>query len=208
MTPDDIRWPVLYSGGFAIHFEPDEHFGAYFGGPLEQLFRGKTFGPEPLHRILTFVPGIYPQPPGHYLQGLMGLFFGMRYDGCCLRYRLPVLDGVNAQYIESNTKPIEVLEMSPTESHPSWPYVDYPRLLPYIPLREASRTELSVEDFAQSFTWQGLEHADQYSLVVVVPSIPRLGVSLWGRGGDDENVLIVFEYNYATREVVASTQCT
>jgi hypothetical protein len=208
MTPDSLSWPVVFSSGTVLHFGPTEGFGsAYFGGPLDQTFDGQAFGPEPLHRVFTFSPAGLPQPKGNNLQGQLSLFYGLRYDGCELRYTVPVMDGVNAQFLGDHSKPVSVDFMSPDESSPDWPYLGYPSLLPYVPLQVVSRTEMRPHEFAEQYTWQGLEGFDGDELVVVVPAIARLGVSMWGRSGDDEAVQIVFRYSYRTHQVDVASQC-
>ncbi|MDM5065600.1 hypothetical protein OB934_22875 [Aeromonas salmonicida] len=209
MTPDDLKWPAVYTDGVVVHYSPTEDFSsAYVGGPLEQAFSGVAFGPEPLHRIFTFSPAGLPQPTGHNLQGRMSLFYGMRFSGCELRYRVAVFAGVGAQYIQDYAEATQVMEMTPTVSSEDWPYTGYPLLLPYVPLREASRVAMEPEAFAESYTWQGLEELSHDELVVVVPAIARLGVSMWGRSGDDEAVQLVFRYSYASQEIHAFNQCT
>lgn len=209
MTPDDIRWPVVYCSGYAVFFERNTaSIGSdYFGGPLKQKFVGRRFGTEPLHRILTVSMAKLPQPKGHYLQGSFALFYGMRYDGCTIRYRIPVGKGVGAQYIEDTKHQVELLQIEPNESSVDWPYEDYPRLLPYIPLKEAHRTPMAAEEFEEQFTWQGLD-LSQNELAVVVPTCPALGMSMWGPWGDAEAVQLVFRYDFLTREVTGSNQCT
>ena len=209
MTPDDLSWPVVFSGDQVVRFAPADDFGsAYFGGPLEQTFSGQTFGPEPLHRVFTFGPGGLPQPRGHNLQGRLSFFYGMRYSGCELRYKVPVLEGVNAQFVQDYSQSVEVDQISPSESSADWPYIGYPALLPYVPLQEVSRTSITPDEFANEYTWQGLEGFSGDELVVVVPAIARLGVSMWGRSGDDEAVQIVFRYSYRDRVIHATNQCT
>lgn len=207
-SPDDLRWPALFSGGTVVHFEPAEDLGeAYFGGPLEQAFDGEPFGPAPLHRIFTFSPAGVPQPAGHNLQGFLSLFYGMRFSGCELRYSVATTSGVNAQYIRDSAARTRVTSISPAQSCDDWPYADYPRLLPYVPLREASRHSIESGRFAELYTWQGLEDFSADELVVVVPAVARLGVSMWGRSGDQEAAILVFRYRYLTHEVHASSQC-
>lgn len=209
MTQDEIKWPVVYSCGMVVEYEPADDFGtAYFGGPLEQTFSGTDFGPEPLHRIFTFSPGKLPQPKGHYLQGALSLFYGMRYDGCNLRYRIPVKAGVKAQYIEDYNTVTEIISISPSESNQDWPYLGYPQLLPYIPLKQRSQISIAPEEFSNRFTWQGLDDISENDLIIIIPAISRLGVSMWGRMGDSEAVQLVFRYNYVTHEVQAYNQCT
>jgi len=207
-SPDRIRWPVIFSAGIKIEFAPTDVFGpAYFGGPLEQKFSGQQFGPEPLHRLFTFSAAALPQPKGNYLQGRMGVFFGLRYDGCELQYRVPVLKAVNAQYIET-ASPIDVRRVSPNRSSDEWPYANYPRMLPYVQMKEVSRTPMQAEELVSTHTWQGIGAITEDDLVVVVPAVAALGVSLWGRCGDDAAVQVVVRYGYSTHDATVGSQCT
>lgn len=209
MTPDDIQWPALYTAGTAIFFGPSDNFGqAYFGGPLEHRFTGIAFGPASLHRIFTFSPAYLPQPAGHKLQGNLSLFYGMRFGGCTLRYKVPVMGGVGAQYIGGTKDETEILEIDPVESSNDWPYHGYPEFLPYVPLSESNRVNMPLVQFLEELTWQGLEDPSEDDMIIVVPACPRLGVSIWGRMGDEEAVQLVFRYNYRTFEVTATNQCT
>jgi len=100
MTPDMLRWPVILTGGVVIHYGPSEDFEpTYAGGPLEQMFQGATFGPEPLHRILTLSVSGLPQPSGVKLRGKLPFFYGMRFSGCEMRYRLEVEQGIERHRI-------------------------------------------------------------------------------------------------------------
>lgn len=208
LPQDQLKWPVVFTGRTLVRYQPcDGRGSASVGGPLQQKFTGRRFGPEPLHRIFTFSVGVLPQPDGHKLQGRMALFYGLRYDGCELRYRVPVLEGVNGQFNMEASRAVEVLDIAPNKSSPDWPYQDYPRLLPYVHLEEASRTPIEPEEFAATFTWQGIEGISSNDLVVIVPAIASLGVSMWGFGGDDAAVQIVYRYSYATHEASVGTQC-
>ncbi len=207
MTPDDISWPVLHCCGETVFFEPSESFSnAYFGGPLERSFSGQSFGPHALHRVLTVSPYELAHPKGHKLQGKLPFFFGMRFDGQRIRYGIPTKTVVDSGHIDE-TAPVVIRSMVPTESSDDWPYEHYPELFPYHPLCESKRVNMSSSEFEESFTWQGLELAS-HEMAVVVPSNPYLGVSMWGRMGDEAGVIIVFVYNFKTQEVRAESQCT
>ena len=200
------KWPVLFTGGVLVRYGPSEGLGsAYFGGPLDQEFDGQSFGPAPLHRILTVCPRGMPQSEGHNLSGQVPLFHGMQFEGCDLCYQLPVSHHENGQIVQARANPT-IKRMSPIESKATWPYANYPPVLPYVPLREESRTTIKPKEFAERYTWQGLGDFFGDELVVVVPVIPSLGVSLWGREGDLEDVQLVFRYHYSTNEVRAYSQ--
>lgn len=207
MAADETKWPVVYCNGQAVCFEPSSSFGAtYFGGPLDKTFVGREFGPEPLHRVLTLSMDLLPQPEGLYLHGSIPLFYGMRYDECVIRYRVPVMTGTKIQFVEDERE-MQLLELNPVESLPDWPYEGYPRLLPYIPLTESSRSLMTPEEFGGQFAWQGLSLLPT-ELAVVVPACPHLGMSMWGPAGDAEAVQLLFKYDFVTHEVVGSNQCT
>ncbi len=78
------------------------------------------------------------------------------------------------------------------------------RMLPYVPLQEQRRLPMTAEAFEEQFTWQGLD-LQPTELAVVVPTCPHLGVSMWGGGGDGE-ILLVFRYDFRTREVSGWTR--
>lgn len=208
LLQDQLKWPVVFTGRTLVRYLPcDGRGSAFVGGPLQQKFTGRRFGPEPLHRIFSFHAGVLPQPDGHKLQGRMAVFYGLRYNGCQLRYRVPVQEGVNCQFNMEASQAVEVLEIAPTKSSPAWPYEHYPGLLPYVHLEEASRTPVEPEEFAATFTWQGVDGISDNDLVVVVPAIANLGMSMWGFGGDDAAVQIVYRYCYASHEASVGTQC-
>jgi hypothetical protein len=122
LKPDDLNWPVVYSGGAAVFFGPTGGFGrAYFGGPLDQRFEPPPDGPAPLQRIFTFDVGELPKPEGRILEGNLSLFFGMQYNGCVLSYRMPVLRyklrGANAIAARiQDAQALEIVELHPSSS--------------------------------------------------------------------------------------------
>lgn len=204
MTPDELRWPVVFTGTTTVYFEPTDGLGsAYFGGPLDQEFRGSSFGTEPLHRVFTFSPAGMPQPEGNNLQARMSLFYGMRYRGCELQYDVPVADGINAQYIKDWESETVVTGMEPNESDASWPYRAYPALLPYVRMKEANRVAMEPEVFAESHVQQGLSDLTKNEMCIVVPAVSAFGMSMWGPAGDDAGMQLVFRYGYRTKEVRA-----
>jgi hypothetical protein len=205
MTPDSLRWPVVFTQNTAVYFEPTHEFGsAYLGGPLDQTFTGVSFGTAPLHRIFTFSPTGMPQPKGHNLQGRMSLFYGMRYPGCEMSYDVGVTQGVNAQYIKDFERTTAVSGFHPSRSDETWPYENYPALLPYARMKEVRRVSMEPEAFAESHIHQGLPTLTNTELCVVVPSISSFGVSMWGPAGDDAGQQVIFCYGYGTNEVRVS----
>jgi len=204
LTPGELRFPVVYSAGTLIAYGPSPDFGvAYVGGPREVEFTGVELGQAPLHRILTLSLVGLPLPEGHTLYGSLPLFYGMRYSGCRLRYRA----GAHGRRLLGHG-PLEILELSPATSSARWPYAGYPELLPYVPLAEVARQPISSRDFEEQYTWQGIPGLGHNSLAAVVPALSSIGVSMWGRTGDDEQVQLVFLFDPGTYEVTASNQCT
>jgi hypothetical protein len=63
--------------------------------------------------------------------------------------------------------------------------------------------ESSYAEFAEAFP--NMPESQPTELVVVVPTPATLGVSLWGKGGD--NVIILFECNLPDQMVYASNRC-
>lgn len=202
MTPDSLRWPVIFTENTAIYFEPTTEFGsAYLGGPLDQEFTGASFSSEPLHRVFTFSLAGLPQPKSHNLQGRMSLFYGVQYPGCRMSYEVKVVQGMNAQYIKDFEKTTELTSFHPEKSDPSWPYKNYPALLPYARMKEARRAPMQPEEFAESHINQGLPELTSNELCIVVPAISCFGVSMWGPCGDETGQQIVFRYGYGTNEL-------
>src|SRR5688572_11980393 len=125
MSLDALKFPVAYHDGAAYFFEPtDRYSGTYFGGPCEAPVTGVGYGPEPLHHIMTVDDDDVPiiSPP---------LLYGLRYSGCDLTYRI------------SDDDECEILKMEPRKSSADFPYLRYPSLLPYIPMRMARRLKIS-----------------------------------------------------------------
>ncbi|MBN1430697.1 MAG: hypothetical protein JXB07_20170 [Anaerolineae bacterium] len=198
-------WPAVLCNEQAVFFERAEDFGvAYFGGPLEHRFVGQAFGTEPLHRVMTLSMDKLPTPKGYKAIGDLPLFYGFRYEGCRIRYR-PTVEGSPDYQMFSHSDVSEVIGISPNRSTQGWPYEDYPRILPYVPLRVAQRVPMAVADFERQMTWQGL-HMSETELAVVVPANPLLGCSMWGRVGDRAEVMLVFKYDFVSHEVIAESQ--
>jgi len=194
MSPDEVHFPVAYYNGTAFFFAPtDRHSPTYFGGPSDITFTGVRHGPEPLHHILTLAGAVIPALVDYHVFSLP-LFYGLRYDACSLTYRMP------------ERSVCEITKLQPRRSSADWPYRDYPRLLPYIPLRLSRRTRCTAKRFAK-LSYQGLE-IKPTTMVVVVPPVFIGGVSMWGPMGDAEGVQIVFECDFENKTVRASNQCT
>jgi hypothetical protein len=160
--------------------------GSHFGGPFQAEFSGQTFGPKPLHLIACLGSLHIPVLSEPY-RNQMPLIFGMRYDGCELVYRF-----------ESNRR-VEVLRINPATSLEDWPYVSFPPLIPYMPLRlsDSPRSE-SYDSFAQRFP--NMPWPQPTEMVVAVPPPATIGLSFWG-DGDGNDVTIVFECELKKREI-------
>jgi hypothetical protein len=185
---------------FAFHdgrlytFERAETWSAsHFGGPLPYTITGKSFGPKPLHAIVTLGSRHIPALDRPYLSQLP-LVYGMHYDGCELEYR------VNFSH------DIEVLRTVPATSSDNWPYASFPPLLPYMPLRLSDTPRLtSYEEFASRFP--NMPETQAAELIVAVPPPATIGLSLWG-DGDGDDVTIVFECDLDDRLVSATNRTT
>ena len=190
-----LKFPVAYFGGKAYFLEPDDRFSwTHFGGPCEVTFTGPGSDPHCLHHILTLHSGVIPPLAQQPTAPAVPLFYGMQYDGCVLSYRV----------LKSSL--CEIVELDPRDADADYPYPDYPRLLPYIPLRLAKRTNCTAKQFA-NLAWQGLDIKPK-TMAVIVPPIFTCGVSMWGKWGDAEGVQIIFECDFENQTVKATNQCT
>lgn len=194
MLLDELQFPVAYLNGWAYFLERGLRYtGAYFGGPSDITFVDKRNNAVQLHHILTLTPSVIPELQEYFVHDLP-LFYGMRYDGCELTYRIP----------ESSI--CKIVKLSPRDPMPHWPYPNYPLLLPYLPLSLARRVRCESKDFAE-LTHQGVEIKAK-TMVIIVPPIFNLGVSMWGPMGDGEGVQMVFECDLKRKTIKASNQCT
>jgi hypothetical protein len=188
-----LKFPVAYYDGKAYFMEPNDSFSwTHFGGPGEMDFIGAGSDSLSLHHILTLHADVIPGLTYPFSE--VPLFYGMQYDGCELSYRV------------LNSTQCKILKLYPREAEADLPYSDYPRLLPYIPLRVAKRTKCTAKQFAK-LAWQGLDLKPK-TLAVIVPPIYTCGVSMWGKWGDAEAVQIIFECDLEKKTIKASNQCT
>lgn len=194
ISPDELRFPVAYYRGMAYFFRPTDRYSpTYFGGPSEVRFTTVPHGPLPLHHVLTLAGAVIPALEEFYVFSLP-LFYGLRYDGCSLTYRMP------------ERSVCKITKLQPRRSSDDFPYREYPVLLPYLPLRLARRTRCTAEQFA-GFSYQGLNIKTK-TMAVIVPPLFLGGVSIWGPIGDAEGVQMIFECDFETQTVRASNQCT
>jgi hypothetical protein len=206
MSPHMQSWPIAYFNGSVAFFEPTQGFGAaYLGGPLQRRI-DHEFNVRPvLHRVFTLeLRDVAPEAESG-LRGTLPLLFGIRHDGCRIEYTVPK-QGEGATKFLSNVEPLALISLNPSAPTPDWPYEDYPAALPYIPLSVAHSEKMEASKFARAFTWQGVHGLSQDELCVIVPSLPHIGVSMWGREGDLEAVQTIFRFSLRESRVVAETQ--
>jgi hypothetical protein len=183
---------LAYCNDTVFSFErADERSASVFGGPMVEL-SGVVHGPRPLHMIARLSAEHLPTLPQQRPFDIP-LIYGMCYDGCRLEYRI---GGVGK---------IELLKLRPAQSSDDWPYLNFPSLLPYLPLRIGATHRSSYAEFAQAFP--NMPTMQPAELVVAVPSPATLGISLWGDWAGDD-VTILFECDLADRVVYASNICS
>ena len=165
-----------------------------YGGPLSQTVTGCAFGPARLHHVASLSASSLPllTTPGRFIFNLP-LVYGFRFEDCLLEYRFDV-------------GRVEVLRILPDESSGDWPYLDYPSLLPYIPIEADPPIEQDWTEFASRFAM--FSEKPPAELVAVVPPAFLTGHSLWGRSGDLERVCVVFECDLSRRVVRSYNVCT
>lgn len=185
---------AVYVGGKSYSFRRGgAQAGSIYGGPLPQTVTGCSFGPSRLHHVASLSPVSLPflgEQPRYVFS--LPLVYGFRFDGCSLEYRF-----------EPNR--IEVLQISPSRSSDDWPYVDYPPLLPYIPVEAEPPMTQDWKAFASQFGMFSDEQPAE--LIAVVPPAFLTGQSLWGRDGDLEDTCVVFECDITRRQVRAYNVC-
>ena len=191
LDEDDLL--LAYHGGSLWRFrKARKHEFSYFGGPIEDYPQGIEHGPQSLHHVATLW--------AHHLPCLLDsritqlpLFYGFCFDGCRLRYRV----GGGAA--------IELLELEPTESTEDFPYRNYPALLPYYPLAPVAPEPVAPETFLEMLH-QPID-LRPHELIVLLPCPFTIGVSLWGREGDAEEVQVVFRIDPAAKTVEGFNLC-
>jgi hypothetical protein len=183
------REPLVYAfhdQTIYIFEQAERRAPSQFGGPLPSKIIGQPFGPKPLHHIACLSGRHIVALSGSYLQTLP-LIHGMHFDGCRLSYR-----------VESAHK-INVLSIDPASSLDSWPYANFPPLLPYVPLRlQDTPRSPTYDEFASRFPNMPPDPAE---LTVAVPPPATIGLSLWGHSGDWDEVTIIFECDLKNRKV-------
>jgi hypothetical protein len=170
----------------------DTHSWSSFGGPLDYEIMGDIYGPRPVHMIavLSEIDLPFLQPVAHLWN--LPLIYGLSYSG----FRM--------QYIVKN-KEVKVVEVYPHESSEDFPYRNFPILLPYFPMRVSSARSSSYEKFADKFP--NMPENQPSDLVVAVPAPATIGMSLWGRPANPEDVNIVFECSLEHRFIRTYNVC-
>jgi len=178
---------VLYSFARA-----ESHTYSVFGGPLDIEISGKSLGMQPPHLIAYLSNTIAPLTTSSHSIPDIPLVYGMCYSGCVIKYQFEI-------------NKINILELDPEESSDDWPYIGFPQILPYAPLKIEEQKSMTWSEFAD--TYPNMPEPQPTELVVVIPPSMTLGVSLWGRSGDAEEVTIVFECDLATQTISAYNVC-
>jgi hypothetical protein len=184
---------LAFDGSATYSFcRAEKHSFSAFGGPMECTIGGKKPVPDQLHYVARLNHNDFPilGPPSYVFD--LPLLYGLRYLNGNLTYRF-------------ENSEISVLE-SPGTFAEDWPYRNYPKLLPYVPVAVAKRKKQSWRQFATEFP--NMKDEQPSDLVVIVPALMTIGVSLWGRSGDAEGVAMVFECNLKEQKVTTYSVCT
>jgi hypothetical protein len=183
----------VFNNGMLYELERSaRHESSYFGGPPEVLIEGMPRRSRPLHHIVTL---------WNYHIDLKSVrfgmrtpcFYGLRYEGCELAYQ------------RTGTAAINITSLKPRQPGDDYPYAGYPDLLPYVPLRLATKVECTAEQLSGRLYNTGWR-CQPSKVYVVVPNPPDIGFTVWGPSGND--VAIVFEYDPEIGVMRACNQCT
>jgi hypothetical protein len=194
--------------------ERDYLIAAYFQGYAYFLTWGPSSsasvfgGPPPL--TIPGIPGTILETEKLHYVGRIGsrdiptlaqyvseipLFYGFTFDGCDLSYAF------------ESSSTVSLMDLSPPRPESDYPYRDYPAVFPLIPLRLGRKQRMSYAAFSEAYP--NMEDEDQPSdLIVAVPPAVSLGVSMWGKHGDAEDVTVMFECDLTDRTVKAYNRCT
>ena len=157
---------------------PDAYAGAALAKPLHHI---ATLN----HNHLTVLG-----PPQYVWE--LPLVYGLFYSGCTLRYKF-------------QRSEVAIQSLEPESASENWPYANYPVLLPYVPLETGSVQSETWEAFARRAP--NLPEEQPAELVVLIPPPATIGFSMWGRGGDADDVTLVFECSIAEKRIVAYNVC-
>ena len=167
--------------------------GSTYGGRLDEKVSGCTFGPRRLHKLgqLT-ASSISGLSSPRNVFGLP-LVYGFHFDGCLLKYGF----GANT---------VEVLSISPAQSSEDWPYINYPPLLPRLPIEALPPRIEQWRQFSERFP--NLPTTQSADLIAVAPPVFTIGHSMWGPSGDHEGVSVVFECDLGQQIVTSYNVCS
>jgi hypothetical protein len=191
---DDELILAFHSGRVFSFVRATEYSPSSFGGPLEIELLGVRHGPRSLHMLARLSSSELPVLGAPACVFELPLIYGFCYSGCQIKYKL-----------ESSTK-VEILDLDPTASSDDFPYRDYPVLLPYAPLKVSQVRECTYSEFVAAFP--NMPDEQPADVVVAIPPPATLGVSLWGRWGDPEEVTVIFECDLGAKIVSAYNICT
>ncbi|MBK8572459.1 MAG: hypothetical protein IPN91_07355 [Holophagaceae bacterium] len=184
---------AAFLDGYTTFFKPSrDHSFSYFGGPLG-LSDPQVLGKAHLHRLLTLNTSEIPGLQERYIF-YTPLLYGITHDGCGMSYT-----------VESDRE-IKIIEIEPPEPAPGWPYFDYPRILPYVPLQKTRSVPSTYEEFSGLFAQEAPVFAEDKLVVILMPP-PPIGVSLWGPGSEMGWVQIIFEYDLNKATIAVTNQC-
>lgn len=193
MQPEDLHFPVIYHRRQIYFLERAEtNSRSYVGGPSGARIGGVEHGPRRLHHIATIATDCF-EPLTRFSKGEpLRILYGLCYDGCTMEYR-------------DSGRQIEILRIEPSCSRVDWPYPDYPSYLPFFPLKLQRRVVATWDEFSQ-LSVQPLEQVKEEA-IILIPSSPIWGMSLWGPWADGEGVQIVLKCDLTARTVIAHNQC-
>jgi hypothetical protein len=201
--------PLLsaYFNGVAHHFDVTKEFTtSYFGGPLEQKMYGPFRNSSKLHQIAVIGSSDRPDKAVRYKRDLP-LLYGLRFSGCDVAYqsinRQVDVPGRDSPVIQAG---IVITELWPDDPTDGWPYPNFPRSLPYLQIKEVYREPSTWSEFGESI-FDG-RNDPPAPLVFAMTPPSSVGVSIWGRDGDMEGVVIVWEIDPETDSVRAYNRCT
>ncbi|MBX3586835.1 MAG: hypothetical protein KF796_09320 [Ramlibacter sp.] len=183
---------VIYQNGTVTPLvRSEEHSFSVFGGPLEAEIGGSRFA-KPLHHVATINHNQLQILGAPLYVWELPLVYGLFYSGCTLEYTF-------------ERSAISIQSVEPKEPTESWPYANFPVLLPYVPLEAGTVQSEEWEQFSRRAP--NLPEEQPSEVVVLVPPPSTLGFSMWGRGGDAEGVTIVFECSLKEKRVSAYNVC-
>jgi hypothetical protein len=166
-----------------------------FGGPPPFVISGI---PETIYDTseLHFVGRVshYDIPPLARHISEIPLFYGFSFDACQLSYELDSPSKAN------------LMDLTPASPTKGFPYENYPATFPLVPLRLGRRQRMTYDKFSSAYP--NLEGDQPADLVVAVPPALSVGVSMWGKYGDGDDITVVFECDFTDGTVSAYNVCT